>query len=71
MANRSIALENNRPSRFRFFSENRRIVVGGVTLLLLVDLLVWMGSDFSSKPEILNFQQRDWVLIADFENRHR
>ena len=69
MANRSIALENNRPSRFRFFSENRRIVVGGVTLLLLVGLLVWMGSDFSSKPEILNFQQRDWVLIADFENR--
>ncbi len=71
-ANRSSTLGNDRTDGLRFFSENKKTVIGaagGVTLLLLVGLLVWMGSDFSSKPEILNFQKRDWVLIADFDNR--
>ena len=57
---------------FRFFSENRKTAVGmagGVTLLLLLGVVAWMASDFPPNPEILNFQERDWVLIADFENR--
>ena len=72
LANRSGALGNDRPGWFRFFSENRKTVVGvagGVTLSLLVDLVAWMVIDSSSNPQGLNFQQRDWVLIADFENR--
>ncbi len=60
------------PGWFQFFSEKRKTVVGvagGVTLLLLVGLVAWMDIGSSSNPEALNFQQRDWVLIADFENR--
>ena len=44
-------------------------MAGGVTLLLLVGLVAWMNIGSSSNSEALNFQQRDWVLIADFENR--
>ncbi len=69
LANRGRVLGNNRPGWFRFFSENKKIVAGGVTLLLLVGLVAWMETGSSSNPEGLNFQQRDWVLIADFENR--
>jgi len=72
LGNRSSALENDRPDGFRFFSENKKTVVGvasGVTLFLLVGLVAWMDIGSSSNPEGLNFQQRDWVLIADFENR--
>ena len=57
---------------FRFASENKKTVAGvagGVTLLLLVSLVAWMASDFPPNLENLNFQERDWVLIADFENR--
>ncbi len=71
-ANRSRVLENDRPGWFRFFSGNKKTVVGvagGVTLFLLVGLVAWMDIGSSSNPEGLNFQQRDWVLIADFENR--
>ena len=71
LENRSVALENNKPGRFRFFSENKKTVVGvagGVTLLLLVGL-AWMNIGSSSNPEALSFQERDWVLIADFDNR--
>jgi len=72
LANRSVALENDRPGWLRFFSENRKTVVGvtgGVTLLLLVVLVAWMEIGPSPNPEGLSFQERDWVLIADFENR--
>jgi len=60
------------PGWFRFLSENRKTIVAvaaGVTLLLLVGLVAWMDIGSSSNPEGLNFQERDWVLIADFENR--
>ena len=70
--NRSSASGNDRPGRFRFFSENKTTVagvVGGITLFLLVGLVAWMDIGSSSNPEGLDFQQRDWVLIADFENR--
>ena len=67
LANRSRVLENDRPGWFRFFSANKKTVAAGVTLLLLVGLVAWIGS--SSNPEALSFQQRDWVLIADFDNR--
>ena len=67
--NRSSALGNNRPGWFRFFSENKKTVAGGVTLLLLVGLVTWMYIGSSPNPEGLSFHQRDWVLIADFENR--
>ncbi|MFB3068865.1 MAG: hypothetical protein ACE1ZI_06285, partial [Acidobacteriota bacterium] len=72
LAKRSGVLGNNRPGWFRFFSENKKTVAGvagGVTLLLLVGLVAWMDIGSSSNPEGLNFQERDWVLIADFENR--
>ncbi len=72
LANRSIALGNNMPGWFRLFSEHRKTVAGlagAVTLFLLVGLVAWMDIGSSSNPEGLNFQQRDWVLIADFENR--
>ena len=70
--NRSRVLGNDRPGWFRFFSENKKTVVGvasGVTLFLLVGLVAWMDIGSSSNPEGLSFQKRDWVLIADFENR--
>jgi tetratricopeptide (TPR) repeat protein len=70
--NRSITLENNKPGWFPFFSENKKTVAGvagGVTLLLLAGLVAWMDIGSSSNPEGLSFQERDWVLIADFENR--
>jgi tetratricopeptide (TPR) repeat protein len=60
------------PHGFRFFSENKKTVTGvaaGITLFLLVGLVTWMDIGSSSNPEVLDFQQRDWVLIADFENR--
>ena len=72
LGKRSRDLGNDRPGWFRFFSEHKKIVasvVGGVTLLLLVGLVAWMETGSSSNPEALNFQQRDWVLIADFDNR--
>ena len=72
LENRGRILENGRPGWFRFFSENKKTVAGvagGVTLLLLVGLVAWMNIGSSSNSEALNFQQRDWVLIADFENR--
>ena len=72
LANRSMALENNKPGWSRFFSENKKMVAGvaaGVTLLLLIGLAAWMEIGSSPDPEGLNFQQRDWVLITDFENR--
>ena len=73
LANRSPGLEDDQPMGwFSFLGKNPKTTIGitiGVVLTLLAGLLVWMGSDFSSNPEILNFQQRDWVLIADFENR--
>ena len=72
LANRSRVLGNDRPGWFRFFSENKKTVAGvagGVTLLLLVGLVAWMDIGSSSNPEGLDFQQRDWVLIADFDNR--
>ncbi len=72
LANRSRVLGNDRSAWFRFFSENRKTVVGvagGVTLMLLVALVAWMDIGSSPKPEGLDFQERDWVLIADFENR--
>ncbi len=50
LANRSRVLENGRPGWFRFFSENRRIVVAAVTgaaLLLLA-------------PLVLDSQKREW-----------
>ena len=72
LANRGRVLENDKPGWFRFFSENKKTVVGvasGVTLFLLVGLVAWMGIGSSPNPEGLSFQERDWVLIADFENR--
>ena len=72
LANRGKVLENDRPGWFRFFSENRKTIVGvagGVTLLLLVGLVAWMDIGSSPNPEGLSFEKRDWVLIADFENR--
>ena len=72
LENRSIALENNEPGWFRSFSENRKTVLGvaaGVTLLLLLGLAAWIDLGSSPNPEGLTFQQRDWVLIADFDNR--
>ena len=68
LANRSAPSEQGGPS---FFSENKKTVVGvagGVTLLLLVGLVAWMNIGSSSNPKGLSFQQRDWVLITDFEN---
>ena len=55
LANRSGALGNDRPGWFRFFSENRKTVVGvagGVTLSLLVDLVAWMVIDSSSNRKV-------------------
>ena len=72
LADRSTTLGIDKPGWFQFFSEKRKTVVGvagGITLLLLVGLVAWMDIGSSSNPEALNFQQRDWVLIADFENR--
>ncbi len=72
LANRGRVLGNDRPGWFRFFSENRKTlagVVGGVTLLLLVGLVAWIYIGSSPNPEGLSFQERDWVLITDFENR--
>ena len=69
VGSRSVTSE---PGWFRFFSENNKTVVGmvgGVTLVLLVGLVAWMVIGSSSNPEGLDFQQRDWVLITDFENR--
>ena len=66
------ALASDRPGWFRFFPEGKRTVVGvagGVTLFLLAALVVWMDIGSSPNSEGLDFQQRDWVLIADFENR--
>jgi len=60
--NRSIDLGNDRPGWFRFFSENRKTVAGGVTLLLLAALVAWMDIGSSSNPEGLSFQERDGVL---------
>ena len=60
------------PGWLRFFSENRKTVVGvagGITLFLLVGLVAWMETGSSPDLEVLDFQERDWVLIADFENR--
>ena len=72
LANRGRVLGNDRPGWFRSFSDNRKTVVGvagGVTLFLLVGLVAWMDIGSSPNPEGLSFQERDWVLIADFENR--
>lgn len=72
LENRSRVLGNGRPGWFRLFSENKKTVAGvagGVTLILLVGLVAWMEIGSSSNPEALSFQQRDWVLIADFDNR--
>ncbi|MDA2931127.1 tetratricopeptide repeat protein [Acidobacteria bacterium AH-259-O06] len=73
LGKRSTGLDKHEPAHgLRFFSENKKTVAGvagGVTLLLLVGLVAWMDIGSSSNPEALNFQQRDWVLIADFENR--
>ena len=57
---------------FSLLSENRRkfglTAAGG---LALVAGLFWWLSNGQAEPKIptLDFQQRDWVLIADFENR--
>ncbi len=67
--NRGSASGNDKPVWFRFFSENKKTISGGVTLLLLVGLVTWMDIGSSPNPEGLDFQERDWVLIADFENR--
>ena len=69
LADRSTTLGIDKPGWPRFFSEKKKIVAGGVTLLLLVGLVAWMDIGSSSNPEGLGFQQRDWVLIADFDNR--
>ena len=72
LTDRSIALEKDRPRLLRLFSENKKIVAawaGGLTLLLLVGLLTWIPTDSSPAQGDLSFQERDWVLIADFENR--
>jgi len=57
---------------FSSLGKNTKTAIGitiGVVLALLAGLLMWMGSDFSRNPDVLNFQERDWVLITDFENR--
>ena len=72
LANRSRVLGNGKPGWFRFFWENKKTVAGvagGVTLSLLVGLVAWMVIGSSSNPEGLDFQLREWVLVADFENR--
>ena len=72
LANRSSALANDKPGWFRSFSDNRKTIVGvagGVTLFLLAALVAWMDIGSSPNPQGLNFQERDWVLIADFDNR--
>ena len=72
VGSRSSALGNDRPDGFRSFSDNRKTVVGvagGVTLFLLVGLVAWIDIGSSPNPEGLSFQERDWVLITDFENR--
>jgi len=60
LANRGRVLGNDRPGWFRFFSENRKTVAGGVTLFLLVGLVAWMDIGSSSNPEGLSFQQ-NWA----------
>ncbi|MCZ6484519.1 MAG: tetratricopeptide repeat protein [Acidobacteria bacterium] len=71
--NRGTDLEQNRPmDRFPFWEKNKKTTIGitmGVVLALLAGLLMWMDIGSSSNPEGLSFQERDWVLIADFENR--
>ena len=70
--NRSTALENDRPGRLSKFLAKRKMVArvtSGSVLLLLAGLIIWVVPDSSPNAGGLNFQQRDWVLIADFENR--
>jgi hypothetical protein len=72
IVNRSTALENGEPGRLWKFLAKRKMVVrvtSGAALLLLAGLIIWVVPDSSPNAGGLNFQQRDWVLIADFENR--
>ena len=69
LGKRSTTLE---PGWLRFFSEHKKIgagVASGLTLLFLAGLLTWRELGPSPDLTVLDFQQRDWVLIADFENR--
>ncbi len=73
LADRGPSLDKGEPGHgFRRNSENRKTfasVAFVVTLFLLAALVAWMDIGSSPNPEGLSFQERDWVLIADFENR--
>ena len=61
------------PDRVGFFGRNKKTAAGitiGLAFIVFAALLWWARPDLASPPtKSLDFQERDWVLIADFENR--
>jgi serine/threonine protein kinase/predicted Zn-dependent protease len=69
----SFSLQSKAPNRSRWLSPSTKrgrilLAVAGALLLLLTGALLWTKLSEPHKVP-LAFQQRDWVLIAGFDNR--
>ena len=64
-------VNHNNHGRFRWFSRHVGLgfLAGGLTTLAAAGILFWALSSADSSDQGLNFQERNWVLIADFDNR--